>query len=357
MQCDVVRIVASLLDEACSSLGGGRGRYSTADGDFPVALVNRMKPDNFLRRDQVEMVDMTTSGACSGAANILIKDFVVISWNACGMEAGAVNDVTKLLEEDNRSWDAIMLQEGPFSQHESYSIVDGGHALFLGSSGLGKRSVGILLHRKWIQREAKLRFKSVGVRVASLDIELDKLRLRLTSAHLPHMEYSRDTYEAELLVLEGILESARRDHRMNVIGVDANAVIGARREGESANIVGEYTFGQRNERGHLLVPWMHYMNTAAVSTMHPTTAAQIWTHELWGNGVRRQIDFIFMDEIRRGLVLDTGIVEELAGKSDHRAISARFSVQQYASARSKRARIKVGWRPALNTEGTPAVFH
>ena len=63
-----------------------------------------------------------------------------------------------------------------------------------------------------------------------------------------------------------------------------------------------------------MVPWMHDMNTAVVSTMHPTTAAQIWTNELWGNRVRRQIDFIFMDELRRGLVLDTGIVKRVGWK-------------------------------------------
>ena len=58
-------------------------------------------------------------------------------------------------------------------------------------------------------------------------------------------------------VAVGCWESARRDHRMNVLGVDANAVIGAKREGESEDIVGECTSGHRIDRGHLLVPWMH----------------------------------------------------------------------------------------------------
>ena len=40
----------------------------------------------------------------------------------------------------------MLLEEGPFSEKESYVVVDGGHGFFLGSSGSGKRSVGILLH-------------------------------------------------------------------------------------------------------------------------------------------------------------------------------------------------------------------
>ena len=38
--------------------------------------------------------------------------FVAITWNACGMEAGAINDAVALLED--RPWDAILMQEGPF---------------------------------------------------------------------------------------------------------------------------------------------------------------------------------------------------------------------------------------------------
>ena len=81
MQCDAVRIAPSLLDEASSSLGGGRGGYSAADGDFPFALVNRMKPDNLLERGQVEMVDMTTSAGCPGAANRFCCYFVERLWH------------------------------------------------------------------------------------------------------------------------------------------------------------------------------------------------------------------------------------------------------------------------------------
>ena len=143
----------------CQSVGGGRGNLCGLDGDVPLASLRRVKCGNRLPTDSVELIASCTnspvlhgnglprstsdynyaSGSCK---------FMAITWNACGLEIGAVSDLVWQLSDV--SWDAVLVQEGPFSELDSYSIVWGGHALFLAACDGSKRSVGILLHSKWV---------------------------------------------------------------------------------------------------------------------------------------------------------------------------------------------------------------
>ena len=50
--------------------------------------------------------------------------------------------------------------------------------------------------------------------------------IRAISAHLPHTEYSDGEYEATLHFIEDVIHSSRRKGYSNIIGIDANAVVG-----------------------------------------------------------------------------------------------------------------------------------
>ena len=69
---------------------------------------------------------------------------------------------------------------------------------------------------------------------------------------MPHSEYTTEEYEAVALQKEEAITSARRSGFSNVIGIDANAVLGARMDGEDEAIIGDFGYGQRNQRGDLL---------------------------------------------------------------------------------------------------------
>ena len=97
--------------------------------DIPVAALRGVKAQNV-------MTDCFSAYAC-----LSYSEFVVWSWNACGMETGAINDMVMQLASVR--WDAILMQEGPYSQLDSYSIIFGGHALFLAACERSRRSVGI----------------------------------------------------------------------------------------------------------------------------------------------------------------------------------------------------------------------
>lgn len=205
---------------------------------------------------------------------------MILTRNACGMEEGAVNDLVDQIDDEAR-WDAILIQEGPSAETDRYKVIDGGHSLFIGACQGWNRSICILLHKRWEKLEAKLSFKLMGQRLSYLDLILGGLMLRLVSIHMPHGEYSDDEYEAALMSLEEVVEITRRSRRTNLIGMDANAVIGLQRYGDRPNIVGESGMGHRNERGDTLVNWLHGANlAAAVATMMDKSLDETWTHQL-----------------------------------------------------------------------------
>ena len=96
---------------------------------------------------------------------------------------------------------------------DTYKILRNGHAFFAGGCSTRKRSVGIVVHQRWVHRQAKLKFRAVCPRILYIDFDLHDIHLRLVSAHLPHLEYTADEYEACLIAVEDIVITARREKR------------------------------------------------------------------------------------------------------------------------------------------------
>jgi hypothetical protein len=104
------------------SKGGGRGAYQEVDGDLPTCcFTSRLRGTGALQ-------------------------FSVVSWNACGLSAGAINEVINMM--GTARWDVSLLQEGPFVDESGCFEVVGGHLLFISIGESWKRSAGILAHRR-----------------------------------------------------------------------------------------------------------------------------------------------------------------------------------------------------------------
>ena len=227
-----------------SRVGGGRGVYSIIDGDVPGSMrtvgadPGKSKPLLSTADGDFHCIHKNYEQSPKNNEDParLETKLVTITWNACGMEEGAINDAVALLDNAIR-WDVVMLQEGPFTEKEFGKILDGGHVFYASRCVDTKRSVGILIHRRWQQRGAKFVFKSASSQLIFVDMDLGELWLRLISAHLPHNEYTDQAYEAALLGLEEVIESSRRAHRQNIVGTDANAVIGARHLSDNQRIM------------------------------------------------------------------------------------------------------------------------
>ena len=281
--------------------------------------------------------------------------FTVISWNACGMEVGAENDLADILQEQRCHWDAILLQEGPTRDTPGCTIVERGHALYCGANDQGKRTVGILLHQRWL--EARLSFHVKDERMVYLDMDSGSFSIRMTSAHFPHALFHDDLYELELSRLQEVVNGGRMSKRMNLIGVDANAVLGRQTMTDDEHIIGMHGYGHRNERGHLLAAWLHGQRLAVAASQRQKSWDEVWTHELWSTQTRRQIDYVLYDEIRNDSLHDVGIAKELDGKSDHRATLASFFLSGRSAERQHRIKPRIGWKPKLCEAGKPTEYH
>ena len=238
--------------------GGGRGTHTHVDGDFHCAHRNKA----FLKEDSKnDYPDLDVSVGKGGGGG---SDFVAISWNACGMEQGAVDDLAELLESDNIFWDVVLIQEGPAGDSSGCTIIEKGHALYIGNMNTNERTVCILLHRRWL--DVKLSFHAQDARIAFLDLYAGQTRLRLTTAHLPHALFDDEAYDAVLSSLEEVAMGARRLKSMNMIGLDANAVLGRGEEADDGNIIGGSGYGGRRSWTCLcsLVAW----STPSRSSFH-----------------------------------------------------------------------------------------
>jgi len=329
-----------------ASVGGGRGVYASVDGDVPLALFARVTPDILGQADLDDDAgghNSSVENCCddAGVGAAALEQFVAITWNACGMGLGFIDDMVYQLGEVSR-WDCVFIQEGPFAENVEYRVLDGGHLLFLSACRPHRRSVGVLLHRCWVA--AVVGYGVVGSRVAFVDLIASAGQLRLISAHFPHSGYPDLEYEACMTAIEDLIEEGRAKHCINVVGVDANAVLGGSLPADSDAIVGSHGIGRRNERGHILCNWLHGVRLAAPATMIDHGGGQ-WTHVSWASGVTRQIDFLLVDAGRSDSVVDAGIFSCLDGKSDHRA--AFLELHLISSGTVPRARQKIlrGWRP------------
>eukprot|EP00959_Pyramimonas_sp_CCMP1952_P053596 1121096-Pyramimonas_sp.AAC.1 len=85
-------------------------------------------------------------------------EFVVLSWNANGMEEGKTRDAADVLDTDTDSgtrWDVLLYQEGPFAEGSTEKCLESGPPWCCSpASAATRRRVGIVLNPRWASRRA-----------------------------------------------------------------------------------------------------------------------------------------------------------------------------------------------------------
>ena len=157
-----------------------------------------------------------------------------------------------------------------------------------------------------------------------VDVVFDGWKLRLITCHMPHGGDSDAGYAATLSILEKTVQHARRHKCTSIVGVDANAIIGQQSLHDHGKIIGQWGLGERNERGMILASWLHTTRLSVASTMFKKQYSQQWSHQLWSTGVRRLVDYVFVDTCSKQSLSDACAGDELAASSDHRAVMATF---------------------------------
>ena len=199
------------------------------------------------------------------------------------MEEGAIEDMFDLFPQE-LLWGAVMFQEGPYVHSDSYFVSQGGHAVYSGACTQWKRSVTVAIHRKWVTSGASLVFSAVGRRAAYLDLESGSMKIRLVTSHSPHKDRPDDEYDDFLELLTGVVEEGRRRGCTNIVGLDANAIIGTSTGTDLQNIIGPSGHGRICWRGHMLTDRLHGVKLAAATTCIDKSFDESWAHRLWSTG-------------------------------------------------------------------------
>jgi hypothetical protein len=258
--------------------------------------------------------------------------------------------------DDWGKWDVVLIQEGPASSEEVHEVLDTGHLWFVAPKLDRFRSIAVLLHRRWNSELAKPEFESFTSRVAFLDLDLGSQKMRFISAHLPHSEDLPAEFDATLEAVERVIQRGRESKRMNICGIDANAVLGKQKGGDQPDIIGLHGHGVRNDRGYVFGDWLHGGRMTALGTIFRKLPHDLITHRLWSTGEERQIDYLLIDAIARGQVHNIGSIPNLAGNSDHVPTFARIRLTTRIKRRRRRERKHVGWKPELDDHGYPSKF-
>ena len=217
------------------------------------------------------------------------------------MEAGAIDDIVCLLD-GGRSWDVLVTQEGPRVGEPLQEIVRGGHLWCLSPCGERPRSVGALVHRRWHDGGMYHSYVTVSPRVSYIDSATGAEQIRIISAHAPHSLDSTLDFDECLDEVRNAVLDGRRQRRLCICGLDANAVLGQQETSDDSRIVGKHGVGTRNDRGYAFSTWLHSCSLAASSTMFRKQFDDCWTHWLWATRQLRQIDYLLIDSIARGKV-------------------------------------------------------
>ena len=283
-------------------------------------------------------------------------DFRVISWNAEGFQKdhAGLKDLLDSLTMVGKGWDAVLIQEGPTAANESTEEVEGGHLWHVAPACDRPRNVAILINARWNGSDIGLEFGHAGGRVAYADLAVHNHKLRLITAHLPHSGKPQSEFTATLCLLEDVVKSAKRDSRSIVIGVDANAVAGTRLDTDSTVVLGNFGYGERNDRGVSFVGWLHLNSLTATNTLYDKPSSRRWTHTLHSTGEQRQIDFILVSRDLRPAMRNVDICEECCYGSDHRALKLNLHITTSKPKKKQtKPKLQIRWKPQLDENDVP----
>lgn len=307
----------------------------------PHAQSSEQIPEQSPGRDGVTKVSSACSHECVAKSSSALParkplKFRILTWNLCGL---SISDddlyaFTCQLQNDLSSWDFILLQEVVNLPHHLSLMLRGGHQLFLSPMSFGGKGNGILIHERWTH--LVLEYCTVSDENSWLDLNCcpgnrGKI-LRLHSVHLPHKGYCDDDFSLSLETLS----SALRNDRYNVIGMDANAIVGANSQHYDSDLehfhldkkyIGPWGEGVRCSRGVCLLEWARHHGMAFANTFF-FSGGDCATHVHWSTKVRSQIDFILVPagDIQ---YCAYGVVNySLACNSDHFAVCLSMSLPE-----------------------------
>lgn len=297
----------------------------------------------------------------------------IYSWNLCGIDK---DHGWEILREHVKDiiWDILLLQEwwgeSVATEDKVVELVDGElgpgtHIAGWCKANTAKRAVGFVLNAR-IANTFKGFVPHLNVGVVLLKYR--RQALHVATAHFPTGEHPvASTYSR----LDAAVASAREAKATFLLGCDANAVIGKKDFDIEPGHIGNARMGITNERGEQFVRWLVKHDLSALNTLLiRTDPCKSWTHQNYGSGERRQIDFICAPRKCADCATYCAPIPKMKFSKDHRPVkvewtpSAPGTVTRENAPRSqgakykpiKRKRAVAGWVPAPDHAGVDTSY-
>ncbi|CAG4966203.1 unnamed protein product [Colias eurytheme] len=213
---------------------------------------------------------------------------------------------------------------------------------------LSEGGVGFLVNKVLCPNIVEI--SSVSPRVAYLIIKISKrYSLKVIQVYAPTSAHSDEEVERLYEDVSSALHSTKKAH-FNVVMGDFNAKVGIQRCSESA--IGPHGFGDRNQRGHMLVNFLEKEGLYLMNSFFKKQPQRKWTWQSPDGRTRNEIDFIISDKKR--IFRDVSVITRFNTGSDHRYLRGTLNI----NCKLERNRlIKSILRPSiLQTLAEPEVF-
>ena len=230
-----------------------------------------------------------------------------------------------LLDElEGFKWDVIGLAETK-RRGEGLTELKGGTWLYnRGKTEDDKnaKGIGFLIHNKF--KDYVKEVKSYSNRVAAMKIQLTgKDEMCIIQVYAPTSDYDDITVEEFYEDINKAITDNSGTY--TVLMGDFNAKIGQREKGEE-NIMGSFSYGERNRRGERMIEFAMEHKLKVTNTYFKKHKSRYWTWESPNGVTKNQIDFILSNQ--RGIVKNCEVITNVDIASDHRMVRVNISINK-----------------------------
>ncbi|XP_013144778.1 PREDICTED: uncharacterized protein LOC106108224 [Papilio polytes] len=228
--------------------------------------------------------------------------------------------IAELEEELSRlRWDIIGLSEVRREGEETIILKSGNLFFFREGDQQSQGGVGFIVHKSLVNNVVKI--ESVSTRVAYLILRISKrYSLKVIQVYAPTSTHSDDEVETMYEDISRAMHSSKTFY--TIVMRDFNAKIGKRDGGELR--VGNFGYGQRNHRGHLLASFMEKEGLYMMNSFFRKQEQRKWTWISPDGVTKNEIDFIM--STRKQIFNDVSVINAVKPGSDHRIVRGTLNI-------------------------------
>ncbi|XP_055910402.1 uncharacterized protein LOC129944762 [Eupeodes corollae] len=215
-------------------------------------------------------------------------------------------------------WDIIGLAEVR-RQGESIQELNNGNIFAYFGTKQGLYGVGFLINKELKKNIQEI--KGFNDRIIGMKVKVENCNISIIQVYAPTEKATDDEMNRFYKTLE--IATAHFKTEISLIIGDFNAKLGFRKNGEET-IMGEYGYGNRNERGSRLIQYIWQQKLIVGNSLFKKKPQNQWTWNSPGQKYKNQIDFNLCN--KRSILKDVSVLNNFQFESDHRIVRAELLI-------------------------------